>query len=221
MTKDERNEALQDFKDAVRQKKRNLGYLIEDIPDIIKEKQLEREVEKEQEARQEYQENLKKAEQYKLRLKMSGVADIPAACQRAQEALDAAKADYERLYQRFADEIPQLSKHRAKRKTGSCLIYIAMILIIVAFFFDSLPFGIAGFAMLVIAAVYHIGVGRSQKADEKYTPPELTEAKKRLDEAEKEFDKMTDLQQTQEEYDEILEKIESYQKKYGLDGRKQ
>ena len=107
MTKDERNEALQDFKDAVRQEKRNLGYLIEDIPDIIKEKQLEREVEKEQEARQEYQENLKKAEQYKLRLKMSGVADIPAACQRAQEALDAAKADYEKLYQRFADEIPQ------------------------------------------------------------------------------------------------------------------
>ena len=156
-----------------------------------------------------------------LALALAGCGGTQTAGQAEYIGLDAAKADYEKLYQRFADEIPQLSKHRAKRKTGSCLIYIAMILIIVAFFFDSLPFGIAGFAMLVIAAVYHIGVARSQKADEKYTPPELTEAKSRLDEATKDLDKMTDLQQTQEEYDEILEKIESYQKKYGLDGRKQ
>ena len=47
MTKEEREAALKDFKDAINQEKRNLGYFIEDIPDIIRNKQLEQEYEKE------------------------------------------------------------------------------------------------------------------------------------------------------------------------------
>ena len=220
MTKKEREESLKDFKDAIKQEKRNLGYFIEDIPDIIKDKQLEHEYEKEQAATNEYKSILQKAKAYERQLEASGIKDIPVAYQRAQASHDEAKADYEELYKRYAEQIPQLAKHHAKDKMGTRLIYIALILIIVAFFFDSLPFGIVGFVTLMIAAIYSIGVDKSKKAIEKYIPPELAAAKNHLDEAEKELGKMTALQQTQQEYDAVLEKIMSYQKSHGIDAAK-
>ncbi len=220
MTKEEREAALKDFKDAINQEKRNLGYFIEDIPDIIRDKQLEQEYEKEQKATKEYKDNLQKAKTYERQLTESGIKDIPAAYQHAQVFRDEAKASYEELYKRYAEQIPQLAKHHAKDKMGTRLIYIALILIIAAFFFDSLTFGMVGFVMLVIAAIYSIRVDKSKKATEKYIPPELAAAKIRLDEAEKELGKMTALQQTQQEYDAVLEKIMSYQKSHGIDTAK-
>ena len=220
MTQDEKKAAIQNFKEAIQQEKRNLGYFIEDIPDIIKDKQLEHEYEKEQAATNEYKSNLQKAKAYERQLEASGIKDIPAAYQRAQASHDEAKADYEELYKRYAEQIPQLAKHHAKDKMGTRLIYIALILIIAAFFFDSLPFGIVGFVMLVIAAIYSIRVDKSKKATEKYIPPELAAAKIRLDEAEKELGKITALQQTQQEYDVVLEKIMSYQKSHEIEAAK-
>ena len=79
----------------MRQEVRNAGYFLEDIPDMIREKKLERAYEKELAAKDEL-EKLKREEViYRLRLRDCGYTDI-------EEAYGQAKAKRERTQEAYS-----------------------------------------------------------------------------------------------------------------------
>ena len=111
MLSEENKKNLDSFKTAMRQEVRNAGYFLEDIPDMIQEKKLERAYEKELAAKDELEKLKREEVLYRLRLRDCGYTDIEEAYGQANTSrtlpadLHSASKCYVRQYSRRYVEI--------------------------------------------------------------------------------------------------------------------
>ena len=102
MLSEENKKNLDSFKTAMRQEVRNAGYFLEDIPDMIQEKKLERAYEKELAAKDELEKLKREEVLYRLRLRDCGYTDIEEAYGQAKAKRKRTQEAYSSLFEQYA-----------------------------------------------------------------------------------------------------------------------
>ena len=209
MLSEENKKNLDSFKTAMRQEVRNAGYFLEDAPDLIHEKKLEREYEKQLEAKRELEALQQEAEQCRKRLESGGYQDVEEAYRQAKAQQEAAQAAYAALF----DQIDQLGKYQRKDKRMTLLIKLSLLCIAAAWFFSFLPLLWIGIVLFAAALLCSRGVKRAKKLAGEQMPPDLIAAEEKNRDAEQSFQQISRVCQDKRRYEELQEKIRSLQKK--------
>ena len=213
MLSEENKKNLDSFKTAMRQEVRNAGYFLEDAPDLIREKRLEREYEKQLEAKWELEALQQEAEQCRKRLDSSGYQDVEEAYRQAKAQQEAAQAAYAALFDQYAGKIDQLGKYQRKDKRLTLLIKLSLLCIAAAWFFSFQPLLWVGFVLFAAALLCSRGVKRAKKLAGEQMPLDLIAAEEKKREAEQSFQQISRVCQDKRRYEELQEKIRSLQKK--------
>ena len=213
MLSEENKKNLDSFKTAMRQEVRNAGYFLEDAPDLIREKRLEREYEKQLEAKRELEALQQEAEQCRKRLDSSGYQDVEEACRQAKAQQEAAQAAYAALFDQYAGKVDQLGKYQRIDKRMTLLIRLSLLCIAAAWFFSFQPLLWIGLVLFAAVLLCSRGVIRAKKLAGEQMPPDLIAAEEKKRDAEQSFQQISRVCQDKRRYEELQEKIRSLQKK--------
>lgn len=212
MLSEENKKNLDSFKTAMRQEVRNAGYFLEDIPDMIQEKKLERAYEKELAAKDEL-EKLKREEViYRLRLRDCGYTDIEEAYGQAKAKRERTQEAYSSLFERYAATISQLGDYEKKARLMNRLVAVSLSCIGLAWFFSFVPLFFIGIVVFVVALIVSRSTKRAKKLAQEQMPPDLLAAQKRKLQAEEAYEQIFKLYEAKKQYEEILEKIRDLEK---------
>ncbi len=212
MLSEENKKNLDSFKTAMRQEVRNAGYFLEDIPDMIQEKKLERAYEKELAAKDEL-EKLKREEViYRLRLRDCGYADIEEAYGQAKAKRELTQEAYSSLFEQYAATISQLGDYKKKGQRMNRLVAVSLSCIGLAWFFSFVPLFFIGIVVFVVALIVSRSTTRAKKLAQEQMPPDLLAAQERKLQAEEAYEQIFKLYEAKKQYEEILEKIRDLEK---------